>query len=219
LQLQLLLVRAGTGWLAPLCACAAAFWLLASFGRAPPANADSGVNVTVCLTARHLHPKGKEQNNLGAGLEYFRTLPQRAWGAFTPYLAAGAAYCRDSYETAADGRRIASDLPNRVYLHGDAGVEFKPLDAVKIGVAARLGAANYRAAGRMMDLPHAGDFVVVPVPDLRLSLEPQALGVEENTIASLVLKRMSLDVTPAVDPRNGGRGFVAFALDWSIPLD
>jgi hypothetical protein len=182
------------------------------------AQAQESLNITVCVASLHVHPGHKDQTNPGAGLEYLYSAPHFRIGPLTPFFAAGGAYCKDSNYQTPDGHKYDTEAPNRAYLHADAGLEFRPLDALRIGAAVRLGAANYRAVGELMDLPHIGDFVIAPVPDFRFFLDPKALGVEEGAALDVALRHLSLDVTTAVDPRIGKGGFVGFAFNWSIPL-
>jgi hypothetical protein len=179
----------------------------------------SSVNVTFCVASLHRDPEGKDQFNPGVGLEYFASLPNYKIGTLTPYVAVGGAYCKDSNYLSPDGHRYDSYLPNRAYLHADAGLEFKLTDALKMGAALRLAAANYRSVGELMNLPHVGQFAIAPVPDFRFSVEPKALGIDEGSTLGLVLDHLSLDVTTAIDPRQSKGGFVGFAINWSIPLN
>jgi hypothetical protein len=196
------------------------FSLILMFSSFCPDHAQAGndLNLTVCVASIHRDPSGKDQTNPGAGLEYFASMPDYRIGPLTPYFAGGGAYCKDSNYQTPDGHRYDSELPNRAYLHADAGLEFKPMEALNMGVAIRLGAANYRAVGELMDLPHAGDFAIAPVPDFRFSLEPQAMGIEKKETLAFVLDHLSLDVTWAIDPAENKGGFVAFVFNWSVPL-
>jgi hypothetical protein len=176
--------------------------------------AEEQLNINACLTAQHFRP-GMVEFNPGLGAERMWTFPQYAFNAITPYAAAGAALCRDSYyELAQDGRKYDDHIPNRLYLNLDAGGQFV-FDPLNIGIGLRLAAADYRRDRHMLWLPHIGEFAIVPAPNIRLSYDSR-LSVFVPTVSESIFRHVYLDITPAITPFKPNDGFIAFKIGWSF---